>query len=142
MAPESNEHEIDGEIIARLFELQHRMAQRREEIASSLGLAPAEAQALHHLDVPAPMRAMADTMCCDASYVTVLADRLEERGLVQREADPADRRVKRPVLTNEGRALRSELIDRYHATAPALVGLDPAQRRAFVRLLRRLAPPA
>ena len=111
-----------------------------EVTSASLGLTAAEGQALHHLDAPAPMRAMAESLCCDASYITVLADRLEARGLVNRAADPDDRRVKRLVLTKRGRKLREELLTAIHETTPALSGLDPAQRVALLQLLRSLAP--
>lgn len=128
------------EIIGRLLDLFHRMQTNFEVTSASLGLTAAEGQALHHLDAPAPMRAMAESLCCDASYITVLADRLEARGLVNRAADPDDRRVKRLVLTKRGRKLREELLAAIHETTPALSGLDTAQRVALVRLLRSLAP--
>ncbi len=136
--------EIGEEIIGRLLDLFRRMQANFEATAISLGLTAAEAQALHHLDAPAPMRAMADSLCCDASYITVLADRLEARGLVNRVADPGDRRVKRLVLTEAGADKRRELIAATHASTPALVGLDARQRDALVGLLRSMdgsAPP-
>ena len=40
------------------------------------------------------MRHLASLLKCDPSNVTFLVDRLEERGLVERQTDPADRRVK------------------------------------------------
>lgn len=128
------------EIIGRLLDLFHRMQTNFEVTSASLGLTAAEGQALHHLDTPAPMRAMADSLCCDASYITVLADRLEARGLVNRAPDPEDRRVKRLVLTKRGRKLREELLAAIHETTPALSGLDAAERVALVQLLRSLAP--
>jgi len=127
------------EIIGRLLHLFRRMQANFEETAASLGLTAGEGQALHHLDAPAPMRAMADSLCCDASYITVLADRLESRGLVNRAPDPDDRRVKRLVLTDAGRELRADLVDAIHATTPALSGLDAEQRDELVGLLRTLA---
>lgn len=128
------------EIIGRLLDLFHRMQANFEATSASLGLTTAEGQALHHLDAPAPMRAMADSLCCDASYITVLADRLEARGLVNRSPDPDDRRVKRLVLTKRGRKLREELLAAIHETTPALTGLDATQRSVLVQLLRTLAP--
>ncbi len=49
---------------------------------------------------------MADRMSVDASYVTSLADRLEDLGFVVREPSSSDRRVKRLVLTPAGERLR------------------------------------
>lgn len=133
-SPEQSE-----EIIGRLLDLFRRMQSNFDETTAALGLTAAEGQALHHLDEPAPMRAMADSLCCDASYITVLADKLEARGLVQRAADPDDRRVKRLVLTDSGRAMRNDLVTSIHETTPALTGLDAADRAALVDLLRKLA---
>src|SRR5437899_8925739 len=69
-----------------------------------LGLTPGHLKALSILDPdePKPMRAMADGLACDASQVTWLVDRLEERALVERRASPDDRRVKTLVLTPLG----------------------------------------
>ena len=52
------------------------------------------------------MSDLAETWGCDASYVTTLADGLQERGLAERRPHPTDRRVKTIVLTPEGRAKR------------------------------------
>src|SRR5882724_11893780 len=59
---------------------------------------------------PLPMRRLADTLACDASNVTGLVDRLESRGLVQRQASASDRRVKQLHLTPAGARLRSQLL--------------------------------
>lgn len=134
--------EQSEEIIGRLLDLFRRMQANFDETTASMGLTAAEGQALHHLDDPAPMRAMADSLCCDASYITVLADRLEALGLVNRAPDPDDRRVKRLVLTDVGRAKRAELLAAIHSTTPALLGIDTAERSELVHLLRKLAPAA
>jgi DNA-binding MarR family transcriptional regulator len=68
-------------------------------------LTPPQAIALRNLaEGPVAMGAMADRLQCDASNMTGIADRLEERGLVERRADPADRRRVVLALTDEGRA--------------------------------------
>lgn len=128
------------EIIGRLLDLSRRMHANFEATTAALGLTPAEGHVLHRLDAPAPMRAMADSMCCDASYITAIADRLETHGLVTRENDPADRRVRQLVLTARGRALREQLLAEIHATTPALICLDSAQREAMASLLRLVTP--
>ncbi|MGK8507033.1 MarR family transcriptional regulator [Nocardia asiatica] len=51
---------------------------------------------------PVAMRALAETMACDASNVTGIINRLEKRGLVRREASTSDRRVTNLVITPEG----------------------------------------
>jgi hypothetical protein len=49
------------------------------------------------------MRMLADRLACERSYITGLADQLEERGLVTR-ATGEDRRVKLLALTESDRA--------------------------------------
>ncbi|MGK8522697.1 MarR family winged helix-turn-helix transcriptional regulator [Nocardia asteroides] len=51
---------------------------------------------------PVAMRALAETLACDASNVTGIINRLEKRGLVRREVNESDRRVTNLVITPEG----------------------------------------
>jgi DNA-binding MarR family transcriptional regulator len=73
-------------------------------------LFPPQLLVLKTLDRPRPMREVAATMGCDSSNLTGITDRLEERGLVMRTADPDDRRVKRLVLTEDGKRLRRQIV--------------------------------
>jgi len=101
----------------------------------------AEAGALRRLSEPVSMREVADTMGCDASYVTMLTDGLEAQGLVDWVPDARDRRIKQLVLTAKGRRVRRSLTGKVLATSPALVPLDEAVRAQFLELLRRLDEP-
>jgi DNA-binding MarR family transcriptional regulator len=69
-----------------------------------------------------------------------MIDGLEERGLVQRVRDGADRRVTRIYLTAEGRALRATLLAYAHEISlGAVEGFTPeefAQLRALLERLR------
>jgi DNA-binding MarR family transcriptional regulator len=84
------------------------------------------------------MRRLADTLSCDASNVTGLVDRLESRGLVQRQASPHDRRVKVLQLTPTGMRLRSQVLQRMAARALPLSKLSIAQQRRLIELLEAL----
>src|SRR5437773_9802158 len=74
-----------------------------------LGLTPGHLKTLAIIrpDEPRPMGAIAEIMRCDASQVTWLVDRLEERGLVERQTLPSDRRVKSIALTPRGVEVRT-----------------------------------
>lgn len=108
--------------------------------AARHGLTSVQAKLLAQLKGPVPMRGLAALLLCDASNVTGIVDRLEARGLVRREPDPADRRVKNVVATDEGhetiRRVRAEM----QATHSALDALDEAERTALYGLLERLRP--
>jgi DNA-binding MarR family transcriptional regulator len=74
---------------------------------------------------PQPMRDLAGELGCDASNLTGIADRLEARGLVHRQADPQDRRVKLLVLTEEGRRVADEGWQAAMAGNPVLALPEP-----------------
>lgn len=63
-------------------------------------------------------RTVAATMGLDPSQIVGLIDELEERGLVARTPDPADRRNRLIAATAEGRRVRAEaqeLVDQAHS---------------------------
>jgi DNA-binding MarR family transcriptional regulator len=126
------------EIVWRLLDLFQRMNEGFEKVAAESGLTMAEAGALRRLDGPVSMRMVADAMGCDASYITLLTDRFESLGLVDRVPDDRDRRVKQLVLTAKGRRVKNSLTERVLATSPALVPLNATDRAQFLDLLRRL----
>jgi DNA-binding MarR family transcriptional regulator len=72
------------------------------------------------------MGQLARSWRCDASYVTAMVDRLEQRGLVARRGSAGDRRVKEAVLTAEGASLRAHVLERMHELPPELLKLDRA----------------
>jgi DNA-binding MarR family transcriptional regulator len=84
------------------------------------------------------MRNLAKTLSCDASNVTGLADRLEERGLVARQSSPEDRRVKVLRLTPAGERLRASLLSRMASSAHPLSRLSVRQQRELVHILEAL----
>ena len=76
-------------------------------MAQEFELAPQQMIALRMLGAgPRKMSDLAHALFCDNSNVTGIVDRLEERGLVRREAAEGDRRVKLLVLTEEGERMR------------------------------------
>jgi DNA-binding MarR family transcriptional regulator len=119
--------------------------QRGEHFAilREMGLTPGHLKALAVLDPeqPRPMRAMADALSCDASMVTWLTDRLEERGLVERRSDPSDRRVKTIALTTAGVETRERLAAALFEPPPDLLELDTKTLEALQRGLAKLPVP-
>lgn len=87
-----------------------------------------------------PMRDLAGRLHCDPSNVTFLADRLEERGLVERRPDPSDRRVKLLALTPSGLAVRMRIVQAA-ATSSPLARLSPADQQRLCRLLDKCVQP-
>jgi DNA-binding MarR family transcriptional regulator len=87
-----------------------------------------------------PMRDLADRLHCDPSNVTFLADRLEERGLIERRPDLSDRRVKLLALTTAGLAVRTRIVQAA-ATRSPLARLSPADQQRLCRLLDKCLQP-
>jgi len=110
------------------------------QLMRELGLTPGHFRALSILDPekPRPMRAMASALCCDASMATWLVDRLEERGLVERQTPPNDRRVKTVVLTPLGIRTRERLRESFYDPPDALMDLDVQSLEALRAELRKL----
>lgn len=110
------------------------------EIVEALALPVHLARAVVILDEPAPMRDLADRLACDRSYITNIADKLEERALVERVAG-SDRRVKLLALTPEGRAMRKQISDAVAERSMVLTRLTDEQRATLTPLLQALLGP-
>jgi MarR family transcriptional regulator, organic hydroperoxide resistance regulator len=117
------------------------MAQRVKVGAAlnELGLGFAQAHALRMLDPeePRPMSALAERLFCDASNVTGIVDRLEDRGLVERRSATHDRRVKMLAVTDRGAELRERLAQRLDEAPAPLARLSPEDQRALRDIMRR-----
>jgi len=127
-------------LIAQLFTSQRT---RFLAIASEFDLAPAQLGALKALDpdAPVPMRDLAEKLACDNSNVTGIIDRLEDRGLVERRASPADRRVKMLVVTQEGVDVRRRVKERMEEPPEALKRLTVAEQALLRDLMRKALTP-
>jgi DNA-binding MarR family transcriptional regulator len=110
-------------------------------IASAFELSPPQLFALRALEPgePAPMSGLAGILRCDASNVTGIVDRLEDRGLVERRPAPHDRRVKHLVLTEAGERLRERLVARMDEPPAGFEELSADEARLLRDLLRRVA---
>ena len=126
----------------RLSSLLWRVTQRTmADFAAAVepfGLPVPVARAVLSLGEPAPMRELAGRLRCDPSWITNLADDLERRGLAERTADPADRRVKLLSLTSDGAELRGRIADAVAQGATVMRGLDADERQRLEPLLRRM----
>jgi MarR family transcriptional regulator, organic hydroperoxide resistance regulator len=112
--------------------------QRLVAIGQEFELAPQQMIALRILGGgPRKMSELAQALFCDNSNVTGIVDRLEERGLVRREAAEGDRRVKLLVLTAEGDRIRGEITKRMAEPPPPIASLPEKDQRALRDILKR-----
>jgi DNA-binding MarR family transcriptional regulator len=91
-----------------------------------------------------PMRtqaALARSIGADKTRIIAVLDDLQGRGFIEREPDPADRRVRLLQLTAAGRRLHGIVRSAIRRQEEQLLGeLPAADREAFLRTLQRLDP--
>ncbi|GAA1639628.1 MarR family winged helix-turn-helix transcriptional regulator [Actinoplanes couchii] len=124
-------------VVAANHELFLLANDRLTEVFAEHRLTPATAHALWLLDPAQPppsMKMMAERLYCNASNLTFVTNQLIDRGLADRETDPADRRLRVLVLTERGRRVRSEIIGATLRQTPfaALDTAEVAQLRALL----------
>jgi DNA-binding MarR family transcriptional regulator len=84
--------------------------------------------------------ALANRLGVDRTVMTYLLDDLERADLIERRPDPADRRVRRIAVTDQGTRRLADLDERLrHAEDRLLSIFEEPDRAAFRALLRRLA---
>ena len=138
-----DESAAGGEVwraIADLF-FSAENQQRFMDAADELGLTPPMLKALTEIEPgeSQSMRSLAEQWGCDASFVTVVVDGLEQAGYARRLVAPHDRRVKTVELTDEGVAARDRALDRVYGPRSGYWDLDPDERITLAVLLRKLA---
>jgi DNA-binding MarR family transcriptional regulator len=107
-------------------------------------------KAIHRLDSSVTLKELGRRMHCDPSFVTVIADVLERRGLARREPNASDRRIKNLVLTPEGIELKTRLETALLGEMPWARALDMAEQQSLLSMIRKMnsalagppAPPA
>src|SRR5437588_10296342 len=128
------------ELLNLFFAVMGRFREHFFSCVDAEGLTPAQAHALRQLAEPISQRELAGCLGYDASHITGIVDGLEEHGLVERRGDPADRRVKQLVLTDEGRAVMERLNQRLRR-GKVLDALSVDDRRTLRRILAKAAGP-
>ena len=106
-----------------------------------LGINGRELSVLLLLDArePESQQAAAERLQVDRTTMVALLDGLEAKGLVARQADPADRRRNVVALTNKGRrTLEKAVRASDEAEARLLEGLDRSERTQLRSLLARI----
>lgn len=138
-------HDLAADVWRRMASFTIGQVQRGEHfrLLQEQGLTPGHLKVLGFLDEdePRPMGAIAEGLNVDASQVTWLIDRLEERGLVERRMLPSDRRVKTVALTGDGVVFRTELLRHLYEPPPELASLDAATLSSLLHQLEKLPQP-
>lgn len=134
------DRETFGFLITDIARMTRAQFERRVA-AQDFGLTTAEARTLVHVAAcdGARQTTLAGRMNIEPMTASKLIDRLEERGLVRREQDPADRRANIVTLTPEGERLITEIQKQTSAMREeAMEGLSEAEREVLMAALRKV----
>jgi len=129
---------LNSELLQCASDLIGRIIRQGDQLAQKLGIPAPFIKALHVMDCPMAMKDLGKRMHCDPSFVTLVADMLEKRGLARREPHPADRRVKNLVLTDDGLGLKERLEAEVAASMPWNRGLTDDERAQLLALIRKM----
>jgi DNA-binding MarR family transcriptional regulator len=124
--------------VKRLYLL---MSQEIDESLRSHGLARAQWQALAHVHQAGTMsqRALQQRMKIESATLAVIVDLLVSKGWLEREPDPADKRVRLLRLTPDGRARWFTVPDPVSLVeARMLAGMSDAESARAGRLIARM----
>jgi DNA-binding MarR family transcriptional regulator len=130
--------QVSSRVVAELdrrLDLEHRMSIREFDVL--INLDNAAGAGLRMTD-------LADAVMLSSGGLTRLVGRLEERGLLRREADPSDGRGNLASLTGPGRARLAEARTTHDAVIRELLGaaLAETELATLERALRKSLPAA
>ncbi|MFB7940557.1 MarR family winged helix-turn-helix transcriptional regulator [Streptomyces sp. NPDC127049] len=145
-SPAASAPDPDGLLAEQLLRLTRRLHRIQKRHLEPVGITPAQSRLLrvvaHYGDAPPRMADLAARLEVVPRAVTSLVDGLEGAGRVRRVPDPANRRVIRIELTDEGRATLRELRSARRAAAEDILApLTVDQREVLGGLLTALAGP-
>ncbi|MER6471252.1 MarR family winged helix-turn-helix transcriptional regulator [Streptomyces collinus] len=126
-----------AEQLLRLTRRVHRIQKRHLE-RRDVGVTPAQSRLLRtlaHYGSPPRMADLAERLEVVPRAVTTLVDGLEASGKVRRVADPANRRVTRIELTDDGRATLRELRGARRSAAEEILAPLTAKEREVLGVL-------
>lgn len=138
--PDRDSTQLTAELARLLRVLGKTVRTHVQATLESSELTPPQMWALQHLDHSCHMGELGERLGIDKSYVTAIADSLEKAGLVERQPDPTDRRVRNLVLTAEGREVRTRFEDVMLASLPIGRDLSDSELRQLIDLLGKAIP--
>ncbi len=126
-----------------MFEFVDAYDRAYEFAAAEHELSVAQACVLGRISRPRGMRELADELRCDASNITQIVTRLEQRELIERRASPDDGRFRLLSRTPAGDALNAAFEQSFAFARSASSKLSADEQRQLSDLLRKaLGRPA
>jgi DNA-binding MarR family transcriptional regulator len=129
---------LDQDIFDAMTEFLTQLIQRGERLAERLDVPVSCMKAIRRLDAAVTMKDLGQRLHCDPSFVTMIADALEQRGLAKREPNPVDRRIKNLVLTERGIEVKANLEHEMLGEMPWTRSLSMEEREQLLGLVRKM----
>lgn len=124
-----------------LWKATHAIEQNAMRSVSALGLGHSDFAVLEVLlhKGPQPVNVIGKKVLLTSGSITAAVDRLESRKLLQRRADPKDRRSRIVQLTKRGRHLIERAFQKHAIDMEETMAvLRPGERVELVRLLKKV----
>jgi DNA-binding MarR family transcriptional regulator len=139
--------DLDTEVMAvvgRLLAVGELIGRRLDRAAAEYGLDRGQGDVVFTLRRAGPPHRLspsqlAASLLVTSGTMTNRLDRLEQRGLIRRAANPKDRRGMDVQLTDEGVRVADEAVARHVANEEAMLApLSAREREQLVRITRKL----
>lgn len=124
-----------------LWRAYESLREHAEKHIASLGIGFSDFAILEYLlhKGPAPVNTIGAKIHLTSGSITAAIDRLEQKALVERRDDPADRRARIVHLTDSGRSvIECAFANHEAAMQRACAGLSAAEQKRAADLLRKL----
>ena len=93
----------------------------------------------HSSKGPHPVQKISETLSIPSGSITYVVDKLEKKGLVERQPLPNDRRASNVVLTEEGKQLFDEIFPQHVDTiSQNLSFISNDEKEQLIDLLKRI----
>ena len=138
------EEQLERELWGLLFQHFQDEKHNWSGTCAEFGLTLPQAHLLRYLTAGTlvKMNGLAGALDCDASNITGLVDKLEIRGLILRQPDAADRRVKMIAITPAGIRFRARLLARLSQPSPAVTRLSLSDKKTLHRIVKQMVAAA
>lgn len=127
-----------AELADALYTMMPIVVSHVDKRLEEFGMSNTDYWALRNVDGPMPMKDLAHCMDFDPSYVTLVADRLEKLGLIERQPHPTDRRIKNLALTAKGERFKKTLPAKIWDGANTFSGLTADEQDTLAGLVRKI----
>lgn len=129
------------DLFIKLMRTHDSLENRLREDFRSFNLTPPQfgiLETLYHLG-PLQQHVLASKLLKSAGNITRVLDGMQESGLIERRAEPGDRRSFRIHLTTSGKKLIEKIFPRFAAGMQGLFGcLNIGEQQQLDQLLRKL----